>query len=278
MINIFSDIDSIYYNLCDDLLKYGKEVAGTKELNNVCIQLQDIHENIVSIRDISPAYLFGEWLWYFTGRNSVDFISSFGSMWRKLSDDGITSNSAYGYLMKYKFGFDQIEKVIELLTKDRNSRRAVINLNTPNERVIETKDEPCTIALQFLIRDGKLHCTGIMRSNDIWFGFPYDVAFFTELQKYIADRLGVGYGTYTHFVTSLHLYERNYEDVAKIVENPISKPIYYDRYKFHDNKDFLGDFIGVATRQCKPEFVRDFTLRLAHDYFDFRQEGAEYEN
>ena len=267
-------IDSIYYNLCSRLYMNGKEVAGTKELNNVCVTLHNIDENIVSIRDISPSYLFGEWLWYFTGRNSVEFISSFGSMWRRLSDDGMTNNSAYGYLMKYKFGFDQIEKIIELLSKDPMSRRAVINLNTPNERVIETKDEPCTIALQFLIRDGKLHCTGMMRSNDIWFGFPYDVAFFTELQKYIADRLKVGYGSYTHFVTSLHLYERNYGDIKEILDHPVSKPIHYDRVKFHENVAYMADMVEVASRHCSPDFVKTFTLKLAADNFDYSQEGV----
>ena len=88
------------------------------------------------------------------------------------------------------------------MTVDPNTRRAVVNINVPNVNVIETKDEPCTIALQFLNRDGKLHCTAIMRSNDIWFGTPYDWAFFIELQKVIADKLGLGYGTYTHFATS----------------------------------------------------------------------------
>ena len=96
-------IDEIYYDLCYKLLKHGNEVKNTKELNNIQIELNDINENIVSIRNISPAYLFGEWIWYFTGRNSTKFISSFGSMWEKLSDDGKTNNSAYGYLMKYAY-------------------------------------------------------------------------------------------------------------------------------------------------------------------------------
>lgn len=271
-------IDEIYYDLCYKLLKHGNEVKNTKELNNIQIELNDINENIVSIRNISPAYLFGEWIWYFTGRNSTKFISSFGSMWEKLSDDGKTNNSAYGYLMKYAYQFDQIETIIELLTRDPESRRAVINLNVPNPNVIFTKDEPCTIALQFLIRNGKLNCTAIMRSNDIWYGFPYDVAFFTELQKYIADKLMVEYGTYTHFVTSLHLYEKNYKDIQKIVNNAISKPIYLDRKKFHENVELIGDLIEVLTCHCDSDQIKDTTLTLAKEFFDFRQEENNIED
>lgn len=268
---ISTNIDNIYLAVCKDLLKATK-VAGTYELNNVKLTLEDITRNIVSIRDISPSYLFGEWLWYFTGRNDVDFIGAFGSMWKRLSDDGKTNNSAYGYIMQKAFGFNQIEKIIELLRKDPNSRRAVINLNTPNEKVIETKDEPCTIALQFLIRDDKLHCTGMMRSNDIWFGFPYDVAFFCELQIYIANRLGVGYGDYTHFVTSLHLYEKDYDKIKKIVENPISTQITFDREKFHENKSFVAELIEYSVRNCKKESTKELMLDLAKDYFDYRME------
>lgn len=264
------EIDNIYWNLCDTLIT-GNHVAGTREINNVKVVLHDITENIVSIRDISPAYLFGEWLWYFAGRNDAEFISAFGSMWKKLSDDGKTNNSAYGYLMKYKHGFDQIEKVIELLRKDPHSRRAVINLNTPNERVIETKDEPCTIALQFLIRNGKLHCTGMMRSNDIWFGFPYDVAFFTELQMYIADRLKVGYGVYTHFVVSMHLYDRNYEDVKKITENPASAVIEFDRKRFRENKGLVTELIEYSAKNNGPEYTKKLMIDLAKEFFGFKE-------
>lgn len=222
-----NNIDSIYMMLCKDLTRATK-VGNTRELLNVKFVLTDITKNIVSVRGISPSYLCGELLWYFNGMVSTEFISRFSSFWKNISDDGKTANSAYGWLMKGAFGFDQIETVIKLLKADPNSRRAVINLNTPNSHVIETKDEPCTIALQFMIRKGNLDCTAIMRSNDIWFGTPYDVAFFTELQKYIAQRLEVGYGWYTHFATSLHLYDRDYDKVCDVLDRDESHPISID--------------------------------------------------
>lgn len=266
---ISGHIDDIYLSVCAKLLKAPK-VGNTRELNNMQFTLTDINNNIVSIRNISPTYLFGELLWYFTGRNSVDFIGAFGSMWKKISDDGKTSNSAYGYLMKSAFNFDQIQTVIDLLRKDPNSRRAVINLNTPNDEVIETKDEPCTIALQFLIRDRKLHCTGIMRSNDIWFGFPYDVTFFTELQKYIASELHVGYGIYTHFVTSLHMYEKDEDKIVEILTSPISKPITFNRENFHKHATFVAELVDYGIRHNAD--VKELLLKLL-DQFNIYKGG-----
>lgn len=273
-----NQVDFIYLNLCEQLL-YADQVAGTREMNNVKIELDASKNTIVGVRGISPSYLLGEWLWYFTGRHDVKFISQFGSMWEKLSDDGITNNSAYGYLMRYAFGFDQIEKMIDLLTLDPNSRRAVVNLNTPNEKVIETHDEPCTIALQYLIRDGKLNCTGIMRSNDIWFGLPYDIAFFTELQRYIAYRLDIPVGSYTHFVTSMHLYDKDYETVKKIVSDREYKGYEYDRIELYKNSYWLAQAVEDDIKKNKPKLcIRHDLLARAKDLIDFREvkDGSEY--
>jgi thymidylate synthase len=237
----FTTVDNAYKYLCEKLVD-APIVGNTRELNNVKIEIDDVTNSIVSIRNTSLTYLLGEFLWYFNGSQSLDYISKYSSFWKHISDDGVTSNSAYGYLLMHKHGFNQIEKVIELLTVDPNSRRAVLNINVPNACVIETKDEPCTIALQFLNRDGKLHCTAIMRSNDIWFGTPYDWAFFIELQKVIADRLGLGYGTYTHFATSFHAYERNMaeiEAIAKADFSDLKANIVFDRDTFHATKEEL---------------------------------------
>lgn len=235
---ISTSIDDIYLTLAKDLLK-APRIGDTRELLNVKFVLKDITKNIVSVRGISPSYLFGELLWYFNGDNSLEFISQFSSFWEHLSDDGVTCNSAYGYLIQKAHGFDQVEKVVEILRKDPTSRRAKINISLPNSQVDTTKDEPCTMSLHFMIRKNNLDCTAIMRSNDIWFGLPYDVAFFTELQKRIADELGVGYGWYTHFAVSLHMYDRDAKKLVEITVSPVRKPIKFDRQKFYANLHYL---------------------------------------
>lgn len=256
---ISDNIDDIYLTMCKDLLK-APEVGNTRELNNVKLVLKDINQNIVSVRGLSPSYLAGELLWYFNGDNSLDFINNFSKFWNGISDDGITCNSAYGHVMQIKHGFNQIDKVIEILEADPLSRRAKININTPNPNVKETLDEPCTMSLHFMIRKNKLDCTVVMRSNDVWFGFPYDVAFFTTLQKYIASRLNVGYGWYTHFAVSFHVYDRDAEKIAAIVENPVSKPIVFNEGKFFQNFQYMYDLIQISKRHNLG--VKETTMNL----------------
>lgn len=260
-----NNIDDIYRKLCQKLIESGKPVNGTREINNLSFTLTDIRNNIVNIRNISKSYLFGELLWYMTAREDIGFIQKFSGFWGRISDDGVKSNSAYGHILFKRHGFDQVEKIIELLKTDKNSRRAVLNLNVPNPNVIETKDEICTIALQMYIRDDKLHCTGIMRSNDVWLGTPYDVAFFTELQKYIAHRVGVGYGSYTHFVVSIHVYDRNYEDLKQVVLRQPTSRITVDIEKLNMYKEVLEKVI------CESEKPKDEVIKLFDKFGIYRE-------
>lgn len=255
---VANNMDVIYKEICRELYSHGTLINGTTELNNFSFTLTNINNNIINVRNISKSYLCGELLWYMTARNDIGFIQKFSGFWGRISDDGITSNSAYGHILFKRHGFDQVEKIIELLKVDPNSRRAVLNFNVPNKNVIETKDEICTIALQMYIRKGKLNCTGIMRSNDVWLGTPYDVAFFTELQKYIAHRVGVEYGIYTHFVTSIHAYERNFEDVKNVLDCKPTSKLSIDIEKLNRLK-FTFDEIIVKSPTPKDDVVNLFT-------------------
>lgn len=210
-------MNDIYRQLCGKVAVQGQEVAGTKELLNSGFTLLDITDNVPTARTgYSIAYMLGELAWYFRGREDVEFISKFSSFWKRISDDGVTNRSAYGAIVFNRYGFDQVKQVVDTLKRNTHSRRAIINFNVPNRERVETKDEICTIALVFELRGGKLDCTGIMRSNDVWLGTPYDVVFFTELQKHIANELGVGYGKYTHFAVSLHAYAKDADRVREV--------------------------------------------------------------
>lgn len=216
----FKNVQEAWVGMASNVINFGDEVNGTLELNNISFTIENPIDNIVRCRDnFSLPYYLGETIWYGAGSDETSFISKFGKIWNKLSDDGKTNNSAYGYILKSKHGFNQIYKMAELLSFDPNSRRAVMNINVPNKNVIDTKDEMCTIALQFLLRDGKLNMTGIMRSNDLWTGTPYDLFYFTAIQQKVAKMLDVEVGTYTHFVTSLHIYDRDIDKVKKSLDN-----------------------------------------------------------
>lgn len=260
MIREFENINSMWSYIASSVLDKGCKVDGTLELSNIMVRLNNINENVLTTRHkFSLLYYLGESVWYGSGANDVDFISRFGKIWEKLTDDGVTNNSAYGHILKNKHGFNQIEKMIELLKVHPESRRAVMNINTPRENVIETKDEFCTIALQLLVRDGKLNMTGIMRSNDLWSGTPYDIFYFTEIQKYIANQLGLEYGTYTHCVTSLHIYDRNIEDIGISILNYLNdkeEKIFIDGQKlFKMSNDIYKELKPLSREETRKKIL-----------------------
>ena len=205
-----------------------RDGAVVGEVINAITVIEDPTRCILKspIRKLPMRYMIGELLWYLSGNNSLDAIRLYTSAWDRMSDDGSTVNSNYGYRIqnaKCEYSgqiFDQLEMVYDMLGEHPESRQAVIHIKQARDLVnYPTKDVNCTVCLQFFIRDGKLYMTTYMRSNDLWMGFPNDVFQFTAIQIYLAMRLGVKLGTYTHIAGSLHLYDRDYKVSLENIKN-----------------------------------------------------------
>jgi thymidylate synthase len=112
----------------------------------------------------------------------------------------------------------QVAAVVKKLHDDRDTRQAVITLWDPGrDNEPGKRDYPCTVALNFVIVDDRLELRTLMRSNDVWLGFPYDVFQFTQLQLTVARALRVEPGRYTHGAWSLHIYEEHMGLVDRLI-------------------------------------------------------------
>lgn len=221
-----------WYNTIKSLAENGetdssRDGAVVGEIINAVTTIEDPTRCILKspIRKLPMRYCIGELLWYLSGNSRLSAIQLYTSAWDRMSDNGIAVNSNYGAKIQHAIDWDmsdplefnQMEMCEKLLRKDPNTRQAVIHIKQARN-VLEnpTKDLNCTVCLQFFIREGKLYMTTYMRSNDLWMGFPNDVFQFTCMQIYLAMRLNVGLGSYTHIAGSLHMYERDYQ---KSLEN-----------------------------------------------------------
>lgn len=186
-------------------------------------------------RGSQKRYIAAEFLWYFSGRNDVEFISEYASFWKSIENEDGTANSAYGNLIfnkKNRFGTNQYEWAIKSLSADSDSRQAIMHFNLPEHQYHGNKDFVCTMYGIWHIRDNRLNFTIHMRSNDAILGTPTDVAFFTVLQQQALSHLRFTYpdlklGKYTHIVDSYHIYERNFslvEDMLSHSFKPESMP------------------------------------------------------
>ena len=106
---------------------------------------------------------------------------------------------------------DQVKFVVDELKRCPNSRRAVISLRSNEDMNIFATDPACLQHIQYFIRDGKLHCKVLFRSNDAVEATFMNAFALVLLQKQIADELGVEMGSYTHRANSFHAYEKDWK-------------------------------------------------------------------
>jgi len=130
---------------------------------------------------------------------------------------------------------NQFAFVLEELKRRPDSRRAIINIR--DNGYDPFVDSPaCLQAMQFFIRDGKLHQKVFMRSNDAPKASFMNAFAFIMLQKRLAETLGVGMGTYSHRANSYHAYEKDFpmlENYVAAITTSAEEGITYDYEDFY---------------------------------------------
>ncbi len=217
------EFGQLWHNLLAQLCKERPQSQPrgmkTRERLSVQLILNKPLENILlnSHRNLSYRFMVAEWLWIWFGHDDVATIARYNPNIAQFSDNGIDFNGAYGKAIKPHW-----DRIVSCLTADPDSRQAVISIyKAPSA---PTKDTPCTLTVQWLIRNSQLYTIVNMRSSDIWLGLPYDVFNFTMLTNILSAQLKLTLGTYVMNLGSSHLYEKDY-DSAKIAMKEKSKTL-----------------------------------------------------
>lgn len=213
----FRDLNSAYEALLAATLDSNRVVSPrglvTRELSNVFLTIENPRARFITnpARRWSVPLAFGELAWHLSGSRDVDALASYARSWRKFSSGSTIEGSCYGHkiFQPAAAGKSQWDRCKDALLADPCTRRAVMQLYDPEQNHPGSRDVSCTLNVQFLAREGALDVTVFMRSNDVYFGFPYDVFLYTNLQELMAVELGLRLGAYSHFATSLHLYEKD---------------------------------------------------------------------
>jgi thymidylate synthase len=209
---------------------------GVRELVNVMVEYTSPRDG--GVIDFSrtgmperqekyDSYRLREHDWYMSGSLRAEDI---GAFWRSIADgDGnIVSNYGFICLHDRKYVVDGgsmtgVEYVVDVLRRDPDSRRAVIHYNEVrhhNDGTGNPKDHPCTMHDQFLLRDGRLYLTVVMRSNDTIKGISYDMPWACALLCMVADMLSVEPHSVTFCDASFHVYDKDEKMVRRILSLP----------------------------------------------------------
>lgn len=123
--------------------------------------------------------------------------------------DLFTYEMAYGPRV-----IDKVPGIIQALSKDRNTRQAVLFVGNPGDG--PTSSLPCTLTIQFVIRFDCLHAIVNMRSWDVCRGLPYDLMMFSGLLEMVGRCLIIPTGNIIVQAGSTHIYMDQMDKLPKL--------------------------------------------------------------
>jgi len=207
----------------------------------------EMKESLITVVSRKLNYDFArvEALWILNGDNTLKGLGKWSKLWAPYSDDGYRLYGAYGPRV-----MNQIQFVLNELGINRVSRRAVINIWRENPQL--TKNYPCTVSLQFLIRSGFLDVIATMRSSDLWLGYPYDIFVFSCIAQYVRQNLFVKpFLGFLHMnVGSQHVYLKDLDKVKAVLAKPTENP------------SVSGNLSDIFTQKNTPDHILE---RLRND-------------
>ncbi len=169
-------------------------------------------------RDCNPFFHLFESLWMLAGSNDVAYLTTYNQKMGDFSDNGVTYNGAYGERWRYHFGYDQLEECVEMLRRDTNTRRCLMQMWSAEDLRKTSKDLPCNIAIKFEIRNSMLNMQVFNRSNDMILGaYGANAVHMAFLQEYVARCVGIPIGTYWQISGNFHIYKETWN--SKVREN-----------------------------------------------------------
>lgn len=239
--NFILDANAAWLSLCEAITSRGSEEfpRGQRTLELIGHTTKfDMNRPLINVKERKLGYKFlaAEAWWIINGSNRVDEIAPYSKMISNFSDDGITFRGAYGPKI-----VDQLPWVAEQLKNDPHTRQAVLTIW--RERPGTTRDYPCTLSSQWLLRRDKedklrLNCQVTMRSSDAWLGVPYDWFNFSMISAFLIAYMRTAYpdaftetihlGNMTFTAGSQHLYEQHLEQAANCVWQPDAQFDYAD--------------------------------------------------
>ncbi len=171
-------------------------------------------------------YMIAERDLFDRGVIDADEMGKISKIWSLIRNSDNTINANYGHMVFFLRDtpeeMSQYEWCCDRLSKNLHTLQAYVHFNRSKDQFTENLDQPCTMFCQFTVEDNKLNFHSYMRSNDVIYGTPYNLAYFVHIMRKMLEYLkmqghDLEMGYLHHNVTSLHLYEDKIDIATKIV-------------------------------------------------------------
>jgi thymidylate synthase len=152
-----------------------------------------------------------ELLWFLKGDTNVRYLREHGvTIWDEWADEDGELGPIYGRQWRSWPGadgqpIDQISRTLDLLRRNPDSRRIIINAWNVAE-LEQMSLTPCHAMFQFWVGENRLSCQLYQRSADVFLGVPFNIASYALLTHLFAQQCDLTPGEFIWTGGDCHLY------------------------------------------------------------------------
>ena len=278
-----------YLNLLNDVLDNGVDHNDRTGVGTLSVFGRQIRFNlqdqfpIITTKRISFRWIAEELFWFLSGNTNEKLLREKGiTIWRewatqeqvaKFGREEGDLGPVYGYLWR-SFGghypdldgVDQIERLIDMIKINPNSRRLIVSGWDPDQ-CDKVALPPCHTLFQFKVESEKiLHCQLYQRSADAFLGVPFNISSYSLLTYLIAHVCNLEVGEFVHTFGDVHIYKNHIEHVKTQLDREVfdlPRLVINDRHCCGGLDGLLSinyDDLELVNYKCHPKIKADVAV------------------
>ncbi len=253
-----------YLKLLSDILAQGckkSDRTGTGTLSIFGYQMRfDLQKGfpLVTTKKLHLKSIIHELLWFLKGSTNIQYLNENGvSIWDEWANEHGDLGPIYGKQWRSWQGangqtIDQIEKVIQEIKANPNSRRLIVNSWNVAE-LDQMALTPCHAMFQFYVANNQLSCQLYQRSADVFLGVPFNIASYALLTHMIAQQCGLEVGDFIWTGGDCHLYLNHIEQAKlQLTRTPYDSPQLIIKRKPNSINDYTFEDFEIVNYISHP--------------------------
>jgi thymidylate synthase len=185
---------------------------------------------VLTTKKLHLRSIIHELLWFLKGDTNVAYLHEHDvTIWDEWADEQGNLGPVYGAQWRTwrtadGGSVDQIQRALDLIRKDPNSRRNIVSAWNVGE-LDQMALQPCHAMFQFYVAEGRLSCQLYQRSADVFLGVPFNIASYALLIHMLAQQTDLLPGELVWTGGDCHLYLNHLEQVElQLAREPLPLP------------------------------------------------------
>jgi thymidylate synthase len=185
---------------------------------------------VLTTKKLHLRSIIHELLWFLKGDTNVAYLHEHDvTIWDEWADEQGNLGPVYGAQWRTwrtadGGSVDQIQRALDLIRKDPNSRRNIVSAWNVGE-LEQMALQPCHALFQFYVAEGRLSCQLYQRSADVFLGVPFNIASYALLIHLMAQQTDLSPGELVWTGGDCHLYSNHMAQVElQLQREPLKLP------------------------------------------------------